>query len=134
MLSGLPPEDLIPGGHPRFGIRITNSGRSPALNLREITTYKVLFNGEAFVPEYTNNFKETPSVTVIQPGTVFELYTTPTDGSLLPPMIEGLKSGRVTFRYYGKITYDDIFGVSHHTNFCMFVGTDLKNVGTCRDI
>jgi hypothetical protein len=58
-----------------------------------------------------------PSLSVIQPQMHMELATLPVDVST--SQFEDIQNGRGALYAYGQINYDDIFGRSHETTFCV---------------
>ncbi|MBV9574477.1 MAG: hypothetical protein JOY93_10515 [Acidobacteriales bacterium] len=129
----LPVENLRLGGHPRLGVKIVNSGKTPALHFIELIGANEQYTGAPFVADYSRHVPTAPrlSMSVIQPNSGLDAYTLPFNDAFTQAMIDDLKVGRVMLRVYGKLSYEDVFHKRHHTTFCMFVNADLVNLAPC---
>jgi hypothetical protein len=107
---------------------IVNSGKTPALNVRTKATLKTLEKGTQFIPTYQPP-TTVPSLSVVQPQMHMELTTLPIDISA--SQFANIKNGRGILYAYGDITYDDIFGKSHETTFCVMYWNGLTAPITC---
>jgi hypothetical protein len=126
------PQDLKAGGKPRFGVVVSNSGKTPALNFQHVIHADFSKKGATFHPTYTSYGEQTkPSISVLQPGMRVVLFTSPTEGELTQANIDMLKSGAYVIKYYGRISYNDVFGNHHMTTFCLYVTPDLTNASSC---
>ena len=114
MVSADPP-DLEP--RPDFFVRlhVTNSGHTPALNFHSEIVLHSLTKDETFQPVY-DALVETPSRGVIQPSEV--LFLQSNKYPITQPQIDWVRDGRYILYVYGRMSYDDIFHVTHYTTFC----------------
>lgn len=137
-----PPASFYVDGAPRFvkafekvtlGVRITNSGKSPALAVNSKVNLKFVKSSEKFIADYPPaETKIISSTYVLQPGMKMELSSLPTKRPLTVVEIEELKKGGWTLYLYGEITYDDIFEKTPHvTHFCLALSTDLSQLVSC---
>jgi hypothetical protein len=72
------------------------------------------------------------SIDVLQPNMQTTLIGTPRPVALTESDIAALKSGDAVIYIFGKLSYDDVFGRTHHTTFGVYIGRDLKTVNTCQ--
>jgi hypothetical protein len=114
------------GEEASFGFVITNSGRTPATNVVQGTSYIDLPRGTKFSPQYPG----TNRAEVLQPN-IRVWAMTPNTEPFTKPQVDGLKNGAYTLYVFGKVSYDDVFGVVHHTTFCMQLSRDLTGFSAC---
>ncbi len=107
---------------------VANTGKSPALHVRNVFRMELLPAGESLHPDYSISQKE-QSDTVIQP-TMF-IFPTATFRAMMPAEVDSLRAGHTRLYFYGRLTYNDTFGRSHKTEFCAFVQPDLKIAASC---
>lgn len=69
------------------------------------------------------------SVAVLQPQMHMELSTPSTDVS--PNAYADIQNGRGILYAYGDITYDDIYGKSHETQFCVMYSAGMSAPIAC---
>ncbi len=116
---------------PNFSIPfdMVNTGKTPALHVATRTSMKSLEKGDEFSPTYSDPRPIKPSIGVIQPQMHLGLSTLPTD---IPTAQYGdIENGKGILYAYGDITYDDIFGDSHETTFCVMNWTGLTGPIQC---
>ena len=120
---------------PSFSVQIKNTGKTPALHLRFVTSgtsqpagQKINFEypGLAPGPQIASNF-------VLQPESTYGLGVggQPSIAPLKRHQVEVVSSGENWFWVYGKITYEDVSGRTHHTKFCFIIAIDLTNSHPC---
>ncbi len=117
---------LVPGRPAVVLLHVTNSGQSPAINLRHMGSLVGRAEQPSPAdPEEAENPGEFPSV--LGPGATFTLRletTEPVTGDYLA----ALQAGRSTLFAGGLIFYQDIFGQEHITDFCFQLkGSELLN-------
>jgi hypothetical protein len=110
-----------------FGFMITNTGKTPAKNVSQSTSYIFLPLNEKFVPHYPGAPQK---VGVIQPNARVRAQAPDTE-RITKPIINSLTSDTYRFYVFGKVTYDDISGRDHHTMFCIYLVKDLSNLTYC---
>jgi hypothetical protein len=115
------------GERTRFTVFIVNSGKSPAKNVAQSTSYRTLGSKIKFSPRYPG---ESDNRGVIQPGLRLALNP-PETNRATRQMIETYASGENVLYLYGRITYDDIFDRPHQTTFCVYLLRDLANFTDC---
>ncbi|MBI4459645.1 MAG: hypothetical protein HY648_06270 [Acidobacteria bacterium] len=111
-----------------FGVNVLNSGNSPALKVKAQTSRSLLPASTAFEPTF-RSVEGPESLTVIQPGMPAQLWAPPVE--FTRQQLDAIISGEYIFYAYGHITYEDIFGASHQTKFCMFLKTDMTGMSSC---
>jgi hypothetical protein len=116
---------------PNFSVPfdMTNSGKTPALNVMTKTSLKTIEKRESFIPTYSDPTPTKPSRGVIQPQMHMELSSLP--ANISPTQYEDIENGRGILYAYGDITYDDIFGLTHETTFCVMYWTGLAGPILC---
>ena len=62
-----------------------------------------------------------------------EMNSLPTAVPLTKEQIDSFTHGTLTLYFYGNIRYDDIFGNTHETNFCLFVAGTGSQLITCNN-
>ena len=124
------PKTLDVGQKATFGAELTNTGKTPALNIQSKMMAWPFLKSVEFMPHW-EPAPGKPSITVLQPGMHITLWTGPQSAPGTEIAISRLKSGEEIFYVYGETTYDDIFGKHHHTHFCGFLQPDLKNFSSC---
>ena len=108
---------------------ISNLGKTIGKNIHATAQAQTFGWGSVFVPHF-NEIKTERSVLTMFPN----MHSTvsaeiPFVFSLQD--IRNLESGIVVMRFWGRITYDDNFGVPHWTEFCSYVERDLKTMDNC---
>jgi hypothetical protein len=124
--------DIQPNSRPTFTALASNTGKTPALEFTFGAVAQEYLKGQEFKPVYTEpEGAPSPSVAVVEPGTKLRFTTLPSWDVMTSEHIEHLKQGLVTWYFYGRMEYKDIFGKTHHTTYCAYVGADLKTVYAC---
>jgi hypothetical protein len=129
-----PVEALMPKSaespEPHLGVKIMNSGKTPARKLRSQISTQYLPAGAEFVPIY-KDVSMKPSISVIQPGMRINLLSLATLGIMTRQEMDGVRAGRNILYLYGLLTYEDIFGRPHWTKFCLYLQKDLTGFSVC---
>lgn len=115
---------------PHLGVKIMNSGKTPARRLLTKISTQYLPAEAEFAPSYKDDSVK-PGVSVIQPGMRINLFSLATLGVMTPQEIDGVRTGRNILYLYGLITYEDIFGRPHSTRFCLYLQSDLSGFSAC---
>jgi len=118
------------GSTDRFGVWITNSGRTPARNVIAKATTQYQSKEARFVPAYID-ISAHRSVSVIHPGMRVRVSTLATRGHLSAQEIDELNRGTHVLYIYGVITYVDAFGRSHWSKFCTVATGNLAEFQAC---
>jgi hypothetical protein len=122
---------IRPNEEAKFTVVVTNTGKSPALHTYAEYTGKSILKGSPMDFTYPAMVDTAiHSSTVLQPGMLLYLNSAK-NPTLNQTQINMLQSGQMIAYIFGKIRYDDIFGKTHHTKFCMVVDRDLKTLKTC---
>lgn len=116
-----------------FEVEITNSGKTPALEMTRDMMARSYLAGQKFLPVYEEppaNAPEEASKGVMFPGVHAKINTAP---PLLIPSkgIEQLKNRTIILYVYGRINYRDVFNVKHLTTFCFVVNKSLSYASAC---
>lgn len=116
---------------PNFSVPfdVTNTGKTPALDVTMRATSKSRPKGEKFTATYSAPYSETPSVSVIQPQMHTILPTLP--GPVTTAQYDSVKDGPYILYVYGNITYKDIYKHAHETDFCVMYYHGLTTPVTC---
>ncbi|MGA2428584.1 MAG: hypothetical protein ABSH13_08780 [Candidatus Acidiferrum sp.] len=123
------PPDLRPKSDFSVRVHVINSGHTPALNFSSEIVLHSLRKEETFEPVYGAGI-ENPSRGVIQPNEIIFLQSIQTPLTQL--QIDWIKNGNFILYVYGRMSYDDIFNVTHHTTFCKEVLSEslVRDCGT----
>lgn len=127
------PPNLQPGSTVTFTVQLLNSGRSPALNVKAHTSYRLLSARGSFTPIYRkrkDNLR--PSLVVIQPGVSMALPGS-IDGPLSAADVEAVRTGKKVLYIFGRIEYTDVFRTEHHSTFCVFLTKDHESGTACSE-
>jgi hypothetical protein len=110
----------------RVTITIRNTGKTPAKKVRIIPVVDPRADGSP--PDFEKTVEDTAkshetgpygivSDAVVPPSATSGSTITASKGALTPAALEALKGQQRVF-VYGKITYEDVFGVPHWVKFC----------------
>jgi hypothetical protein len=125
-----PPRDLRVGGKPTFSVIIFNTGKTPALHMKESVIWTPAFAGEPFKPIYGKNAPQRSASALFPNHGV--IASSRGQSILTQANIDDLKAGKYIIWFYGSISYDDTFAKPHHTFFCFFyTGEDFTAPKTC---
>jgi hypothetical protein len=125
------PVDMAVGKVAKFGVLITNTGKTPAVNFTSQMVVRAFGRAEKFEAIYPQPPTGIHSNSVIQPAMKIELWS-PIKRALLQSDIDSLKNGEYVLYIYGVLNYDDIFKRHHWTHFCMVLQPDdLKTENSC---
>ena len=128
------PEYVRAGEKTILGVYIVNSGKTPAKKMRTRTNMKAMKKSDHFFADYPPappNAEIVKGVSVLQPGMRIALRSLPTGVPLTAEHILGFSSGEWILYFYGDIRYQDVFGNSHVTTFCVELGRDLSSLHQC---
>ncbi len=124
-------EEIRPGVRIQFGVIVANLGKTPAKKVKTQTSWRALPRTTPFSPVYN---KSTTNIEQMSTSVLMPTF----EGTLLAPpitlgedQVEALRSGRAHFYVYGRITYEDVFGRSHKTTWCLFVNEKLDRMAAC---
>jgi len=115
---------------PHLGVKIMNSGKTPARNLLSKISTQYLPAEAEFAPIY-KDVSMKPGISFIQPGMRINVLSRATLGIMTRQEMDGVRSGRNVLYLYGFLTYEDIFGRLHSTKFCLYLQSDLSGFSTC---
>jgi hypothetical protein len=124
------------GAIPYFVISLKNTGPTPALEFTNRQAAGLRAASDAFAPvlgqELPRAFPNTePSKSVIYPG-----MTVPVIAQTSEPLSEvhlaRMKTGDQILYAYGRISYQDVFGSTHTSEFCLRVLPNLTEVSWCQ--
>ncbi len=115
------------------GVKITNSGSSPALKMRlRITIAEVPKTLISDLPRQMSDGQSVRSPAVLYPGQEVEGRTGYVNGEAISKaLIDALACGDVKVFIYGRVDYEDVFGRAHSSKFCFDLGEDLKSPVSC---
>jgi hypothetical protein len=125
--TGLRSEPAKVGSGTIFVVPYTNTGKTLALHVRS-------WINRTDIPHLQQITDSDPIGTgggyaILPPGSV---DNTSTSGiPITESDVKGIKRGAIHVFIYGTISYDDIFGKSHWTQFCFYPGPDLNSFGPC---
>lgn len=129
-------KDIIPqslqAGQPfTIGIKITNTGKTPAFNLTAQWTIShgpKLLDVDKFVKSI--NYSSQISKGLIYPNSEGAIPAI-TSYNLTDEQIRAIKAGEKIVYTLGTIKYEDIFGDLHTTNYCAFYEPGLNAFSFC---
>jgi len=107
-----------------FKVLFKNTGKTPALNVTAWINRTDRLDQITSIDPYSLE----PGFILIQEGVG---NTSTSDSPIEARDVEAIKHGLQIY-VYGTIRYQDIFGEGHWTQFCYFVGPDLKAFGACK--
>ncbi len=111
--------------HPSF----VNTGRTPAMNVRFSCNFETAKSEKALV------YKEAPfgarSILAPNDQTYHCILNPMAIPKVTQPMLDELKSKRITLFVFGTLIYDDVFGKQHWLVFCRFMHPDGNTWGGC---
>lgn len=122
--------DFKPGPEFSIPLDMINTGKTPAVHVKTKTALKSLKKGDAFVATYTGHptpYKESNSV--VLPQQHMTMSTPLIDVSAA--QYDDIKNGRGILYAYADITYNDIYGKSHETTFCVMYYPELTAPSPC---
>ena len=126
----------VKDGQPmKTGVKIVNSGKTPALNVRTIVSMFYWKSSDEFVPTFKKviNIGDGPSTSVLQPNAtaVIKARSIPEEGGINKADIANIANAQQILYIAGKITYEDIFKRPHSTLFCMYLDPSLTVFNNC---
>jgi hypothetical protein len=120
---------LAPNVETKFAVRIANVGKTPAKKVHTIIQGSVLSRAEKFIPTYDPMRERAPSRSLIAPNGSLDMVTN--EFRRDAATTEGIRTGAVIVRFFGKVEYEDIFGKQRISTFCYLVLPDLKSSTPC---
>lgn len=117
---------------PEFSIPLdmTNTGKTPAVHVKTKTALMSLEKGQNFVATYPGpptSYRESNSV--VLPQQHMTMSTPPINVSTT--QYDDIHNGRGILYAFADITYDDIYGKSHETTFCVMYYPGLTGPSPC---
>jgi hypothetical protein len=116
---------LSSGKYPGTFLRMVNTGKTPALNLKFLVISDALAdsrreNAQKGVMPIVPDSMRPPSTStaVLGAGVYFTQRKDPRDWNV-PEVGVRILNGEATFYVWGEVRYSDIFGRRHFTTFCM---------------
>jgi hypothetical protein len=111
---------------------IVNTGKTPAMNVRTVTSFD--FSPSGSTPNYAQidaYLKDYSGVIFpgAKPAIEFPIGATNASGERIPlneEQFHSIDNGDTRIDVFGKILYDDIFGVHHWTVFSLYVRAPLR--------
>lgn len=105
----------------RFGVRLLNTGKTPALNVKTLVGGITWPRGQPFRIEYEDAPWASPgrSIGTLLPSTPAVATAEPTP--ITKRQLEALQNKVTVLYLYGEVSYDDVFNVSHCTSFCFMI-------------
>lgn len=116
-------------GHPvKVIVQFKNFGTTPAVSVKNSFAFD--FGG----PSTWTPDRLTPkaSTTVMGGSEAREVHIV-SEASLTPDVVEAIKAGRTEFYVHGRIWYDDVFGVAHETEGCVYYDARRDVMSSCPD-
>lgn len=119
----------------QFNLHITNSGRTPALDVtsrvyNQVTRLQVAPSPEGYDTNIPLGANRDTSVMLINPGQVIEISGHASGNSSVAGL-EDLRQQRQFVFFRALILYKDIFGQEHTTTYCAMLQPDLKSLVLC---
>jgi hypothetical protein len=115
------------------GIAVQNTGKTPAVNVRMKSQGKLIPHGdEVTQPDYKVRWQfgeDTASASTMPPGNLRQIFVQPVQ--FTPEGVKQIRSGGVVLYQFGFVTYDDVFGLHHRTDFCVYVLPGLARTADC---
>ena len=112
---------------------IENFGKSPALRVRVVVELRLVLAGTEPPFKFTKGSPNWGNTGAFGPGVPAEQRAWLFDGTkrvdFSPQDVADIDAGRKYVYLYGRLTYSDIFGVKHWTNFCQHYWGPNNNTG-----
>jgi hypothetical protein len=112
------PPDLQAGTVLNPSASLVNSGKTPAISVMRKAGYRILPASVPLNPGQEVSNQTPISLGVITPGGKRNLAIGDL-GAVVKQRAEELSSGAFRLYLFGDISYNDVFGLRHHTRFCM---------------
>jgi hypothetical protein len=119
------------GCNPRFGVNLSNFGRTPAVNVEVLVAASKRPSTWKWIDPPYDNRVGVFSNSALFPGPGGTNYSGPFSWPMSQMDVDGVKSGAVMVYFYGRIKYSDAFRRAHQTTFCVFVSRDLSSLESC---
>jgi hypothetical protein len=120
-------------------IVLTNSGKTPALNVSTLAAIAFWDKRLPVDPHFKIDNTDQPSNSVIQPGMKETITTLPISSPLNSGAgvvgtndLAEIESGESIVYVFGRITYRDVFQKEHRTTFCGFLNRNLTTLRACK--
>jgi hypothetical protein len=123
------PVFIAEGCEGRFGANVVNAGKTIARKYTARVEAAIWPADAPFIPFYEEVGAQ--STSVIFPGMSVTNYSGGLMKGFNAAQVDGVKRGSVMVYFFGKLTYQDIFGKSHQTTFCVYVARDLRGLTGC---
>lgn len=117
------------GNQPVLSVTISNTGKTPALRCKSLFAAKSYPVTQPFVANYGATTGRN-SIDTIPPNARPELQTPPL-AALTGYQIDSIKNGTLILYIFGKITYEDVFGITHQSQFCYALSHNLTSAEGC---
>jgi hypothetical protein len=104
--------EILERGRVELSISFTNHGKTPAI-VKDIS-YEIIHRDRLMEPSYANQLTQERIIRCFETIGSFEVALAELDGRT----IENIREGESSIFFYGRLVYDDVFGVEHVTSFC----------------
>ena len=114
----------------KISVRARNTGKTFAESLHGTGSAEPVPKGQ--YPDFSRTPSTTSPITVavLAPGADFDnVLGDPKGENINQVAIDNFTQGRIVEFVYGKLSYRDVFGCPHWTEYCYILGADLRWVG-----
>jgi hypothetical protein len=123
-------QPITAGQVPLIRFVIRNSGPTPALRSRNEQAAGLWHRDKPFAPSYAAKSLTGPSESVLFPGMAVPIFAQ-TDGPLTADLIGKMQREEWTLYAFGRLTYVDVFGAVHSSEFCTYLASNLRDLRWC---
>ena len=124
---------VVNGNKLTQAIVVTNSGKTPAFNVKMKSEGKFIPHGtEVTPPDYKGPvwIGEGDSASTMPPGNARQIFVPPV--TFTDDGVKQINAGTVVYYQFGYVTYEDVFRRHHRTNFCVYMIPGLSGTTDCR--
>ena len=120
------PYTLEAGIKSMLGVTLTNSGNTPAKRLTSRTISASRPSNQEFSPYYPPKEYEAPII--LPPGGKVDAVE---QVEMPQNEIDDIRNGRSILYFFGKVSYDDVFGRGYCYTYCSYLDRNLINLRHC---
>jgi hypothetical protein len=118
------------GNQSRFSVNVKNTGKTPALHVSLQYFIKNVERGQALQFTY-KGITTVPSRGMLAPNGIFSVILTNAEPDAAE--MNRIRTEEKHVYFYGRLTYNDIFGRSHWTTFCTYMSQEGNAMVSCSE-
>lgn len=116
-----------------FSVRCTikNSGKTPAIKVSVASVLQPVRTNER--PDFTTKAQPAPQVVIQANAVMYNDKSATHELPLTQPAFNQLMSGDMVIHVFGTISYDDVFGFHHWSQYCVHLDFETKSFPNCKE-